>query len=379
MDKTYADIVQFLKFVRTHLIALVAIMVVVTGGFLVVTKVFVPMKYKSFTVVTIPTRYFQQPAVEDIIPSVQDPGEMRSLREGLVTGALDRTFTEAMRVKYNLFADATADANKYEINMQKLKSQFEVISLDLTSFQVGFISADAQTAYEVANDTQKAIIEHLTTERSRKLIDLRNNLLAKVDSLGFNVNQAGDPLSTSRPEALQNELQQVRSIMASLGARYTSEHPMMQKYQAREKLIVNWLASHNIAASAKTTAQSHKDIQGMSSSSVLDTERYTGLLKRVDILNIVIDYENSDSQNLVLVKQQPVIPLEPMSPKMKVVFFWGLLSSLLVCAVYLAVKSQMELFAATVSRMDSRLKVDFIEEDKTAAKKPTTTSDLDQI
>lgn len=379
MNKTYADIVQFLKFVKANLLNLAAIIVVVTGGFFLVTKLFVATKYKAFTVVTIPTRYFQQPAVEDIIPAVQDPGEMRTLREGLISSTINRDYLEKIRVDYKLFDGPESDTKKYEANMQKLKAQFEIISLDLTSFQVGFIGPDAQTTFNVANETQNAIINHLTKERSNKLTDLRNNLLAKIDSLGFSLNR-GDTLSASRPESLQNELQQVRSLISSLGTRYTPEHPTMLKYKAREKLIMNWLSSHNLpttivevavgaASPLKPSLAERKAVQGSGGSSLLDTERYTDLLKRVDILNIVIDYETTDSQNLILIKQQPVMPLQPITPKLKLVLFWGLLTSLILCALYLVIKNQMELAAAVVANqlpMKSRIKADFIDEQSSA-------------
>ncbi len=391
MNKTYADIVQFLKFVKANLLTLAGIIVVITGGFFILTKLFVATKYKAFTIVTIPTRYFQQPAVEDIIPAVQDPGEMRTLREGLLTSTINRDYLEKIRADYKLFEGAEGDAKKYEANMQKLKAQFEILSLDLTSFQVGFIGPTTETTLNVAVETQNAIINHLSKERSNKLTDLRNNLLAKIDSLGLSVNRSGDTFSASRPESLQNELQQVRGLISSLGSRYTLEHPTMVKYKAREKLILNWLASHNLSATEAVTQATaplkpslaeRKEVQGLSSSSLLEAERYADLLKRVDILNIVIDYESSDSQNLILIKQQPIIPLEPINPKMKLVLFWGLLTSLIASALYLTVKNQMELAAteaAGQSHLNPRIKADFLDDVAPAATITNRQSTIDQV
>ncbi|MBC7741473.1 MAG: hypothetical protein H7061_04695 [Bdellovibrionaceae bacterium] len=358
MRKNVYDVIQFLKFIRGHVRALFYITFAVLVVFVLAAKLFIPVKYKSFSVITIPTRYFQQPAVEDILPPVNDQQEMKTLRESLVRNALGNQFLENTRQKFQLFPSQTEDSSAYEKNMQSLMKQFEIISLNLTSFQVGYVGSEAEKTHQMTMAAQAAVVEHIISERSKKLTSIRDNLLAKIDSLGFNINEVADPLSTSRPEILRGELQGVRGMIASLSGRYTNEHPMVKKYRQRENLIVTYLAKNQIPIQG--TVESRKDTKGLSSSSFADEDRYTDLLKQVDRLNLLIDYEERDAQSLAVVAPAAVYPLQPISPKLPFILFWAMLSAMILCAIYLSLKSFLEIAASPTARLASQMNLNYL-------------------
>lgn len=358
MSRNQYDLIKFLRFVQTQISVLIVIILATVSLFLGVTKLFVPVQYKSYSAISVPTRYFQQPVVEDILPAVNDQVEMKVVREGLVNAALGRPFLEKVREQFNLFEPENANPNQYEINIQKLAKQFEVISLGVTSFQVGYIGSDSKKTYEITKMAESAVVKYVADERSKKLLTLRDNLIAKIDSLGFNIDNVADPLSTSRPEILRGELQSIRSMVASLSQRYTIEHPLVKKYKEREKVIVKFLAKHSIPQKGSTAIA--KDLKGISSSNIADVERYTALLRQVDRLNVLIDFEEKDTNGLVTVSQEAVQPLDPISPKYRLVFFWALLTSLLVCAVYLSVRSFSEVVASPTARLAAHLNLPYL-------------------
>lgn len=336
--KEEIELIQILKAFRGHAKALITIMALTVTSFFGYVHLATEKKFKSSAVITIPSRYFQQPSVEDILPAVQDPSEMRTLREGLITSVLKREFLEQMREKYNLFpTQEVIGEYKYDVEMDKLYKRFEMISLGATSFQLGFVGVNPEVSYAITNDFLEAVKEKLLSDRMQKLVSIRDDMLSRVDSLGFAVKQAGDPLSSARPEILRGELVQIDGILKTLKGKYTEEHPVVEQYLNRKKLIVKWLSDNNIPLKGPT--ESRNDIKGLSSAGFSDIDRYSDLLKRIDRVNVSIDFERKNPSNLVEVSVYPDKPLFAVWPNNRLVGLWSILVGLLLCALYLAVTS----------------------------------------
>lgn len=332
------ELIQILKAFRGHAKALLTIMALTITAFFGYVHLGTEKKFKSSAVITIPSRYFQQPSVEDILPAVQEPSEMRTLREGLITSVLRREFLEEMRLKYNLFpAQEIIGEYKYEVEMDKLYKRFEMISLGATSFQLGFVGTNPEISYAITTDFLEAVKQRLLSDRMQKLVSIRDDMLARVDSLGFSVKQAGDPLSSARPEILRGELTQIDGILKTLKGKYTDQHPVVEQYLVRKSLIVKWLTDNNIPIKGPTEARN--DIKGISSGGFADMDRYLDLLKRIDRVNVSIDFERKNPSNLVEVSIFPDKPLFAVWPNNRLVGLWSILVGLLFCALYLAIRS----------------------------------------
>ncbi len=343
------DLIRIGMSLKTHfkvMAGIIALTVaVVVGGALLI----MPVKYKSFSVVTIPSRYFQQPVVEDIIPASGDISENRTLREGMLKSALNREVMESLRAKYSIFPGPESGEKNYEIAMQKFGDQFEVLSLGATSFQISYVSGNAEQTFEVAKDIQQIVLEKLVSLRNQKLLDLRDNLIGRVDSLAFNVEGVADPISSSRPEVVKTELSRIQGVLATLKSQFSDQHPRVKAYKAREKLLLQWLNEKkqkpSVAEKSKDKSKSkEKDkADGMTSGGMADKERYEDLLKRVDRLNIVLEYESKNPDSLVDITTSAVKPLAPFSPNLKLILLWGLLAGMFFAMVYVAVKRISEM------------------------------------
>jgi capsular polysaccharide biosynthesis protein len=336
------DVMMIGSAIKSHLKLILGIVIASVALLVAAAAVFIPTKYKSFTVITIPSRYFQQPVVEDIIPSVGDPAEMRSLRENLMKTSLNREFLETERAKYNLFPPAPGAEVDYEISMQKLLKQYEIISLGPTSFQISYLGSTAEQTLEMTKDAQKTIVDKLWEMRRQKLLGLRDNLLGRVDSLGFNVKGVGDPISSSRPDVVRTELQQVQGILASLQTRFSAVHPLVKSYKQREKLLKQWLKNKKIALPKNNKKETKERMEGLSSANLGDVDRYSDLLKRVDRMNIVLEYEAKNPESLVDITTPPVKPLSPLAPNFRLVVLWGFLLGMLISMIYISIKRMAE-------------------------------------
>src|SRR5436305_1009145 len=62
-----------------------------------------PKRFKSSSVLTVYTAYFQNPLVKDFLPAVQDATELKAQRESLIRQGLDMDFIERTGDKYRLF------------------------------------------------------------------------------------------------------------------------------------------------------------------------------------------------------------------------------------------------------------------------------------
>jgi LPS O-antigen subunit length determinant protein (WzzB/FepE family) len=365
MDKSFSEILILFKQIKSHVFNFLIIICVTMFLFIVGARFLIPTTYKSSFIVSIPTRYFQQISFDDIIPSAQDAGELKMMRESLIQNAIDDQFIEKLRDKYSFFPKQSKNSKEDKIAIQKIKSKIEIYSLDLTTFQISYSGDNSQMTYDIAMDLMSQVRSHILKSRSEKLLNLRGYFLSRVDALGFSVNQVSDPMSMARPEAIRNELSEIQSTLQTLSLRYTSKHPLILKYKDRENLLINRLKSNPEANPVELA----KIKQGLSMPRQADTDRYADLIKRVENLNVLLDYEETDSDNLVIFRQKPILPISPLNPKMKLVVFWGMLISFILCAIYMVFRFNLkenlsESFKSEFSQEKSknRIEMDFIED-----------------
>ncbi len=341
-------------FKKMGIIVGLSVGLVLAGAYLLM-----PVKYKSSAVITIPSRYFQQPVVEDIIPSSGDSSENRALRESLLKTALSREALEAIRAKFNLFPSVGNDAKEYEIVMQKFQHRFGIVSLGLTSFQIEYLGPTAEQTFEVTKETQRVIVEKILTLRHQKLLDLRDNLIGRIDNLSFNVKGVDVPVNTARPEVIQSELSQVQGFLASLKSRFSDEHPLVKTYKSRERLLTQWLTDKKMLPKSNGRVGKEK-VEGLSGASFADVDRYSDLLKRLDRLNIVLEYESKNPESLVEVTTPALEPLSPVSPNYSLVILWGLLMGMFLSMIYVSMKRISERVVSPVAEWAVAHKIHYL-------------------
>jgi len=130
----------------------------------------VPKSYKSRVVLSIHPTYFQNPLEHDIdTPEIM---KCRSLRELIVTKALNGNFLEELDQKHHLLnrdkgshlfgPKLTQSTEEQEL----LRRRFEVLCLNSMTFQVSFTATQPETAFLVIQESTRRILSFL--EKSKR-------------------------------------------------------------------------------------------------------------------------------------------------------------------------------------------------------------------
>lgn len=315
----------------------------------------IPKKYKSFFVLTVYAKYFQNPLIRDIIPEVNDAGEMKSQREALIRQALSPEFLDSLDLKYGLYHPAPPPrsmmtgafealarlqklAEKWGILQpappasgnaaarQELLARIQVINLNNMTFQVGFTGPDPSVALRATEDIYAQVVRVLLETRTRNLVVLRNAIRKRLESLSFNMSAAPDPRSSLRPQLLREELTDVRGQLRALSSQYTEEHPLITELREREAVLLRWLDAAPQGGRGPSSDAGEGFLEDKSG--VSTREIFNDLSRKLDYLNIALESDKAQQEDYFSVLASPLAPKGPLWPKKRLFALWGLVGGL---------------------------------------------------
>lgn len=322
------------------------------GVILFVTAAFVlPKKYKSHFTLTIYAKYFQNPLINDFMPQLNDPGEMRSERQSLIRQSLSPAFLDYLGEKYGIYhpnndTNVSLDGNPQWFSSLKklaegvglyrpmkrgfetaaareeLLSRVQIFDLNNTTFHVSFVYNDPEVTLQVTRDIYTQVIRTLVETHMTNLVTIRDAIRKRMESLAFNlISSTPDPRASIRPHVVRDELASVRSQIRALSSQYTDGHPLMKSLRDRERILSRWQAASPDNGFVPSSGQENIIVEDQSLPTVKDI--YGDLMKKLNYLNIALEADRAHQGNYFATVENPIYPDSPIWPKKGLMALWG--------------------------------------------------------
>ncbi|MBL7716933.1 MAG: hypothetical protein JNL01_15825 [Bdellovibrionales bacterium] len=313
-----SDTIQFQEIVaigRRHMIKAAICVVVGTLAGFGSTYLF-EKRYQSRAVLNIPAAYFQVPLVGDLVPAAHDPNEYRSQREALLRVALSNEFLEELGEKFGYFLYPKGDPYR-TVEREYLLKRIEYVGIGSNNYMISVGARTAENSYNLTKMVLERMISTLVEERLARLTRARTAIQNNLNQLKMEMSRSGlskAANSNDAPESLEVE----EARLMSLQNQYTEQHPnvVRQKQKVERLRAEKASADRKERASAKTKVPGENSISG-SHRALLDM--HDELLKKLNLLNIVIDMEKSmETYTYLPVIEDPSIPAIATFPKKRV-------------------------------------------------------------
>jgi uncharacterized protein involved in exopolysaccharide biosynthesis len=304
------DFAWLLKLVHRHLLHFC---VGVAIGLAMATAVYVsiPPKYKSIAKISVSPRYFQSPMMRDFLPEIYDPNELRAERETALAAILTPEFLS--RLQKTPLDPAQID---------QLRRSFEILRENATTFQISAIARSSARAHELTALYLQQVETDLSGTRLAFIRRLRDSVRNRIQSLSPNtVSQV--PSTNASP----TELAQLKKQRQELLAQFKPDHPAIQTLDARLKRL-GATEGESTSPPPSQLASSQEPI--VTAPLEIKTRLLEDLLRKYEMLEIVLDLEQSDRSGYVTVVSAPTRPLSPISPQPLLFISWGLVAGLLL-------------------------------------------------
>lgn len=346
-----------------------------------------PNKYKVNFILTIDPRYFQSPLVGEFIPGLGGSGEMKSQGESLMRQALTPEFLDSLGQTYEIYSFLKARSNShswyrrlrhrvktvfvryglmheplessYELAQERhdLVSHIEIFNDYGTTYSVGYISSNPDVSFHVTEDIYTQLIHSLLDIRTRNLVNVRDAITRRLDSLTDNLDiPAASALpvqSSSRPDLLREQLEQVRSQIRALSTQLTDEHPAMQELRRKESML-----ARNLRASDEGGPVRAPDVlRKPAAEGEASREVYSDLTRKLNYLKIAIDSDQERQADYFNLLQAPLYPTAPIWPKKPLFALWGLTLGLFTALFSAALREYFDRSALRAETLAQHLQV----------------------
>ncbi len=324
----------------------------------------IPKKYKVHFDLTIYSKYFQNPLIRDFIPEIDDSAEMRSQRESLIRQSLTPDFVDSLGERYGLYKSTQVPAvrtqwqewilriksgaeklgllsphtdtvlgSPHAIDREELLTHIQILGITGDTFRVAFVGSDPQIVYQVTQDLYTQITKTLLQVRYDNLVNIRDAIRKRMESIGYNMVSAPDPGPTDRMQPIRDQLGDVRNQIRNLITQYTEEHPRVQELRDRERMLTKLLEDAGVASN--DPGRHTRGVPGQSTDAAKDI--YSDLMKKMNYLNIAIDSDQQRQSDYFATLESPIYPTSPLFPKKALFALWGcavgFLGSLFISAI----------------------------------------------
>ncbi len=340
----------------------------VTLALFVAASFGMPKKYKSQFALTIYAKYFQNPLIRDFMPEVSDPGEMRSQRESLIRQSLTPEFIDSLGEKYGIYklpaqrkvsafslhtlrlrlrdlavraglVNAARGRSEKAIAREELLSRIQVFNMNATTFNVSFVYAEPDITLAVTRDIHAQVVRTLTQTHRNSLVNIRDAIRMRLESLTFNMSSSPDPRATERPQIVKEELAGVRNQIRALSTQFTDAHPAILELKNRERLLSSWQAG-SPSESSTTSGQGNELMGSPSQDGMKDI--YNDLTKKLNYLNIALEADRAQEGDYLATFQRPIYPEAPLWPKKGLMALWGLALGFVISLTIAALREYFE-------------------------------------
>jgi hypothetical protein len=262
-----------------------AIIVVLSLAFSITLTQMMKKKYQADFEINVYSKYFQNPLISGIIPSVYNVPEMRFTIDSMVKEAISDEFIDELGMEYKIYT-ITEDESLRAKERQFLRNRFKHYSTGGQSYKVSFIDKDPFVAKEIATRTLELVKNHFIQTRINTIEMVKGIMVKRLTS--FNATQtvnrkgADKALVSKSPDVLNAELSKINTSIAALKKQYRDNHPKVLKLKERRYTIKSWLKEFenegfsNDTVDASLTLNSNRDVSAKISSIVrkLDCFRY---------------------------------------------------------------------------------------------------------
>lgn len=393
MDSTrIIRIKDLAKTLRKHFKLIAGVMIWTIASSMIIFGM-IPKTFKSGFVISIYSKYFQNPMVRDFTPETYDSTEMRPQRESLVKKAFDDAFLDQIGEKYSFFSETQQSLRRGQERMELLQ-RFELVPLNSTTFQVSFLSPKADTSFHVAQDTVDHVVKALIAERKKMLIGIRDAVSTQINSLigkmqnPSSLQESIVPTIASKqaaqmkqntetiapkeftrpiPPALAREIQKSKIRLNQLSRRFTNHHPEVlaakRKLEKLEEMADDVRNNPNPVSEIPADIRREKNelsdelalLNGMtgfmrdqerkdekeaaaaaaalvkpSETQHADSAVYDELVKKLNYLNVAVDLESEDRAHYIGIVQTPEFPTAAIWPKGSMFLGWGILAGMTI-------------------------------------------------
>lgn len=294
---------------------------------------FLPKKYKSSFVLTVHSRYFENPLIRDFLAPVHDSTEMRSQREALIRQALDAEFLDELGRRHGLTSAGGAaappgalrrlvrrlkpgrgDAAAARLSRERelLLRRIDVQRVNPDTFRISFVHSEPGVTFAAAQDVYLQVLRTLVASRRDILVHARDAIETRMRSLGGG--------SAPAPAA---------------GA-------AVQRWRLSEPLE-DWSTALARGAGAGWGQEQTAAEMGL----------YKDLLVKLNYLQVALDSDKAFQGAYIAVLEKPLYPAGPIWPKRGLFLVWGMAAGFIGAGLLCCLREYEErgtLDAATLSR-----------------------------
>ncbi|MBS1986263.1 MAG: hypothetical protein JST16_19040 [Bdellovibrionales bacterium] len=319
---------------------ILALVTISTAAF-IVASYFMPKRYKSTFSMNISSQYFHNPLVQDFVPDITDPSELKFQREALIRKAFTDEFIDKIAGLMGGYKNPEGDIRRTR-EREDLFRSIEVISLGPTSFQVAYLTSTPAQALSTSQATLDQIIRTLTNEKIVALKNVRDAIRERLDTLNLGDTSATtDPRVSSRVDTVEREALRLQSEIDTLTLRYSDQHPEVVALQGKLKTLKAWLRPNAANTNGKKAALADDMISARAKG--MGSEAYEDLVRKFNLLNVAIELNTrGDLGATVVVLQPPRLPQTPFYPNKSLFAVWGVLAGLLLSAAVMFLEETLQ-------------------------------------
>lgn len=306
----------------------------------------IPPRYKVSFMFTIDPRFFQSPLVGEFIPGAGSPGEMKTQGESLLRQSFTPEFLDSLDQQFHLYYVSTGPhepRNLIQKAKRALKNQLlswgvmaapvdptylmaserqdlirhiELFNAYGTTYRIGFIHSNPDTAYRVAQELYKNSSEFLLAFRTRNMTNIQDAMNRRLASLNVGADTlTPPPTSPVAPDATREQLDRVRNELRSASRQFTEAHPYIQELKKQESMLESELESgvRVTAAPRPNTA-----VDGEANKSL-----YGDLTRKINYLKIAMDSDRARQSEYLSLLEPPIYPSAPLFPKKPLFALYG--------------------------------------------------------
>jgi hypothetical protein len=330
------ELTEIFQLIRRHAVTVLLVWIVVfTGTFLVVQQL--PKKFKSTAILNIPSSYFSNPLVRELVPEPSEPGELNAQRISLLKFAMNEEFLDSLGENFKIYQYPRDTRRRIE-ERDQLREKIEYFTLSPTTVQLSSVQDNANQAFHLMQAVMSRMIAVLVEERYRSLEKARNAIQEQTKFLAKALTRAK---KVSNAKHLEDELRKVNTDLAAIRQKYTDKHPevaeLINQAVAMKAQIVKEKGNEAPLPQSNDTDAIAAAISNDGSSSSLEN-LYNDLLRKLSYLSIALSMERgSESMSFLSILQQPSLPTKPFFPNIKVAsVFAALLASFISVGIILA-------------------------------------------
>ncbi len=333
---------DILKIVFKHFWA-IALTVTLFTAFSISLTFLLKKKYKSDFEINVYSKYFQNPLISGIIPSVFNVPEMRFTIDSMVKEAISDEFIDGLGVEYNLYSNNEDKSERDKAReRQFLRDRFRYFSTGGQSYKVTFLHKDPYVAKEIAVKTLDAVKGHFIQSRIETIEMVKRMMFKRLTSFNAtqNVNRKGvdKALASKSPEVLNAELSKINQSISALKKQFKDNHPKVLRLREKRRTIRSWLKEFEVTgfkidlADTALTLNSNKEI-----AEKISAEFYT----KYHDFNIALDIERKSVESYIGIIRKPQLPISPLWPKRRLFASLGFLIGLVFAFIYVFFKEIM--------------------------------------